>query len=493
MKFKKFIAAASAVTMLGALTAVPSFAADETGDSAGPTITKTYTARTLLTSSTNSVSNTNKVTIDGIEYNNEVRASSYNPGDNTAVETSDTASVALFNLGSVYKGEKVTVSTTVRATAGDLTAIGLYEADTNIDDYSTVLESTALSPLGTVQKKANAWPFSNYLTASISTFDGCGSSFTTNTSFSISNNKVSYTATIESDGDLYFLASAWDSSITGKNGNRKIQIGEFSIQHEYPTLSAAVTAANDNDNIVISKDENIGGNRLDIDKSLTISGSGTISGNAKGKPSILVKNGKSVTFDGVNVEKNPVDNDTNNIALQIENSNSVLTVNNATVTGDIQQSNGTNTKINLDNVTVNGNISTRKGRDLNAGSTGCGITLNNVSANSVIYNSAVDTYSATDSTIGSVVDSNAPTITAVVDNKDVYTGDDNSKALGFITTVTSDKANTALSKLTWNVGNKTFTHEPEAITLGKNTAVYFGVIIDGYDGDVVPAITANAE
>ena len=149
----------------------------------------------------------------------------------------------------------------------------------------------------------------------------------------------------------------------------------------------------------------------------------------------------------------------------------------------------------MDNVTVNGNISTRKGRELNASSTACGITLNKVSANSVIYNSAVDTYSATDSTIGSVIDSNAPTITAVVDNKDVYTGDDNSKALGFITTVKSNKE-TSLKKLTWTVAGheSDFTYTPTAaITLGENTDVYFGVIINGYDGDGVPAITANAE
>lgn len=252
----------------------------------------------------------------------------------------------------------------------------------------------------------------------------------------------------------------------------------------FTTLSEAVTAANDGDEVTLLKDATLS-SRLTISKNVTIkSDNKTISGSNNANM-IIIKGGKTLTLNNTNVTS------TKGNAIGVEQKGTKLVVNGGTITGTISHNNGNNTSITVENATVD-TISTRVGRDPSVTGSSCDVTIKKSTVTNVVYNSKVDTYTPdSDSTVTNVTDSNATTptgtITMTATYKGSYEGDeDGSTAAAYTAKFTADSSNMSFnpSKVTWTLGDdiltfKSTTDEDTKITIDEGTTVTYGIIING--------------
>lgn len=203
----------------------------------------------------------------------------------------------------------------------------------------------------------------------------------------------------------------------------------------FTTLSEAVTAANDGDEVTLLKDATLS-SRLTISKNVTIkSDNKTISGSDNSNM-IIIKGGKTLTLNNTNVTS------TRGHAIGVEQNGTKLVVNGGIITGTISHNNGNNTSITVENANVD-TISTRVGREPNVTGSSCDITINNSTVTSVVYNSKVDTYAPdSNSTVTNVTDSNATTPTGIITMtatyEGSYKGDDDSTAAAYTAEFTTD-------------------------------------------------------
>lgn len=252
----------------------------------------------------------------------------------------------------------------------------------------------------------------------------------------------------------------------------------------FTTLSEAVTAANDGDEVTLLKDATLS-SRLTISKNVTIkSDNKTISGSDNSNM-IIIQGGKTLTLNNTNVTS------TKGNAIGVEKKGTKLVVNGGTIKGTISHNNGNDTSITVENATVD-TISTRVGREPSVTGSSCNITINNSTVTSVVYNSKVDTYAPdSNSTVTNVTDSNATTptgtITMTATYKGSYEGDeDGSTAAAYTAKFTADSSNMSFnpSKVTWTLGDdiltfKSTTDEDTKITIDEGTTVTYGIIING--------------
>lgn len=252
----------------------------------------------------------------------------------------------------------------------------------------------------------------------------------------------------------------------------------------FTTLSEAVTAANDGDEVTLLKDATLS-SRLTISKNVTItSDNKTISGSDNSNM-IIIQGGKTLTLNNTNVTS------TKGNAIGVEQKGTKLVVNGGTITGTISHNNGNNTSITVENATVD-TISTRVGRDPSVTGSSCDVTIKKSTVTNVVYNSKVDTYTPdSDSTVTNVTDSNATTptgtITMTATYKGSYEGDeDGSTAAAYTAKFTADSSNMSFnpSKVTWKLGDdiltfKSTTDEDTKITIDEGTTVTYGIIING--------------
>lgn len=252
----------------------------------------------------------------------------------------------------------------------------------------------------------------------------------------------------------------------------------------FTTLSEAVTAANDGDEVTLLQDTTLS-SRLLISKNVTItSDNKTISGSVNSNM-IIIQGGKTLTLNNTNVTS------TKGNAIGVEQKGTKLVVNGGTITGTISHNNGNNTSITVENATVD-TISTRVGRDPSVTGSSCDVTIKKSTVTNVVYNSKVDTYTPdSDSTVTNVTDSNATTptgtITMTATYKGSYEGDeDGSTAAAYTAKFTADSSNMSFnpSKVTWTLGDdiltfKSTTDEDTKITIDEGTTVTYGIIING--------------
>lgn len=252
----------------------------------------------------------------------------------------------------------------------------------------------------------------------------------------------------------------------------------------FTTLSEAVTAADDGDEVTLLQDTTLS-SRLTISKNVTIkSDNKTISGSNNANM-IIIKGGKTLTLNNTNVTS------TKGNAIGVEQKGTKLVVNGGTITGTISHNNGNNTSITVENATVD-TISTRVGRDPSVTGSSCDVTIKKSTVTNVVYNSKVDTYTPdSDSTVTNVTDSNATTptgtITMTATYKGSYEGDeDGSTAAAYTAKFTADSSNMSFnpSKVTWKLGDdiltfKSTTDEDTKITIDEGTTVTYGIIING--------------
>lgn len=258
----------------------------------------------------------------------------------------------------------------------------------------------------------------------------------------------------------------------------------------FTTLSEAVTAANDGDEVTLLKDATLS-SRLTISKNVTIkSDNKTISGSNNANM-IIIKGGKTLTLNNTNVTS------TKGNAIGVEQKGTKLVVNGGTITGTISHNNGNNTSITVENATVD-TISTRVGRDPSVTGSSCDVTIKKSTVTNVVYNSKVDTYTPdSDSTVTNVTDSNATTptgtITMTATYKGSYEGDeDGSTAAAYTADFTANSSNMDFNPkaVTWRLGDdiltfKSPTDEDTKITIDEGTTVTYGIIINGvfYDAE----------
>lgn len=258
----------------------------------------------------------------------------------------------------------------------------------------------------------------------------------------------------------------------------------------FTTLSEAVTAANDGDEVTLLKDATLS-DRLTISKNVTIkSDNKTISGSDNSNM-IIIKGGKTLTLNNTNVTS------TKGNAIGVEQKGTKLVVNGGTITGTISHNNGNNTSITVENATVD-TISTRVGRDPSVTGSSCDVTIKKSTVTNVVYNSKVDTYTPdSDSTVTNVTDSNATTptgtITMTATYKGSYEGDeDGSTAAAYTADFTANSSNMDFNPkaVTWRLGDdiltfKSPTDEDTKITIDEGTTVTYGIIINGvlYDAE----------
>lgn len=258
----------------------------------------------------------------------------------------------------------------------------------------------------------------------------------------------------------------------------------------FTTLSEAVTAANDGDEVTLLKDDTLSG-RLTISKNVTItSDNKTISGSDNSNM-IIIKGGKTLTLNNTNVTS------TRGNAIGVEQKGTKLVVNGGNITGTISHNNGDDTSITVENATVD-TISTRAGRDPSVTGSSCDVTIKKSTVTNVVYNSKVDTYTPdSDSTVTNVTDSNATTptgtITMTATYKGSYEGDeDGSTAAAYTAEFTANSNNMGFnpSGVTWKLGDDTLTFksttdEDTKITIDEGTTVTYGIIINGvfYDAE----------
>lgn len=258
----------------------------------------------------------------------------------------------------------------------------------------------------------------------------------------------------------------------------------------FTTLSEAVTAANDGDEVTLLKDATLS-SRLTISKNVTItSDNKTISGSNNANM-IIIKGGKTLTLNNTNVTS------TKGNAIGVEKKGTKLVVNGGTIKGTISHNNGNDTSITVENATVD-TISTRVGREPSVTGSSCNITINNSTVTSVVYNSKVDTYAPdSNSTVTNVTDSNATTptgtITMTATYKGSYKGDDDSKAAAYtaeFTTDSEDQMGFNTKDVKWTLGNTSLklseaSSEGTQISVTKGFEVTYGIIINGvfYDSE----------
>lgn len=258
----------------------------------------------------------------------------------------------------------------------------------------------------------------------------------------------------------------------------------------FTTLSEAVTAANDGDEVTLLKDATLS-SRLTISKNVTItSDNKTISGSDNSNM-IIIQGGKTLTLNNTNVTS------TKGNAIGVEKKGTKLVVNGGTIKGTISHNNGNDTSITVENATVD-TISTRVGREPSVTGSSCNITINNSTVTSVVYNSKVDTYAPdSNSTVTNVTDSNATTptgtITMTATYKGSYKGDDDSKAAAYtaeFTTDSEDQMGFNTKDVKWTLGNTSLklseaSSEGTQISVTKDFEVTYGIIINDvfYDSE----------
>ncbi len=258
----------------------------------------------------------------------------------------------------------------------------------------------------------------------------------------------------------------------------------------FTTLSEAVTAANDGDEVTLLKDATLSG-RLTISKNVTIkSDNKTISGSDNSNM-IIIQSGKTLTLNNTNVTS------TKGNAIGVEQKGTKLVVNGGTITGTISHNNGDDTSITVKNAIVD-TISTRVGREPSVTGSSCDIKINNSTVTSVVYNSKVDTYAPdSNSTVTNVTDSNATTppgtITMTATYEGSYKGDDDSTAAAYTAEFTTDSEEPMsfnTKDVTWTLGNTSLklseaSSEGTQISVPKGFEVTYGIIINGvfYDSE----------
>ena len=532
MKFKKFIAAASAVTMLGALTAVPSFAADETGDIDSVTVTPTwdtyfrynntnnFSGNDTVEVHTSSDGNTDFVgalkfkipeTPEGKKISSVslklitrkiVSGSTYNIAvfDDSKWTKENTAySAVVDEISAARKSEPIASFKPNGQNNKALTDSGLNDSNKNLEAWTNVisLSSTVVSPsedLSLIIYESDNANRSFYFYSSNTaekTFNG--------TDITIPADDLVPQLTITyADADK---VPAEDISIA-----TNYEEGQVLYQNESIDLSAVVSPSDSTDSVTWSiigedgKDYYTDNSWFTIADGKLIYKKNDRAGGISGKVTITATAGdKSASLDILtqrlrNTSYKITDNSGKAPDMTVETK----------VNGEIK-TDKTSGNVSYDSAVATGNnysgnstfemtFTVPDGYKLTTTRMFDGLT-ETTEGNKVIYSSSTDIHN--DFYIEAALEKieTPADIKAEISNAAVYTGNDNSKALGFITTVTSDKE-ASVQKLTWKVtGHESdFTYTPAAaITLGENTDVYFGVIINGYDGDVVPAITANAE
>lgn len=530
MKFKKFIAAASAVTMLGALTAVPSFAADETSDSV--TVTPTWDTY--------------------FRYNNNI---DFSGKDTVEVHTSsdggtDFVGALKFKIPETPEGKKIS-SVSLKLITRKIVSGSTYNIAV-FDDSKWTKENTAYS---TVVDEISAARKSE----PIASFKPNGENNKALTDDKVSDsyknleawtNVISLSSTVVSPSEdlsliiyesdnanryFYFYSSntaektfyGTDITIPAEDLVPQLTItyadadkvpaegisiatnyeeGQVLYQNESIDLSAVVSPSDSTDNVTWSI---IGENGIDYytDNSWFTIADGKLTykkndraGGTSGKVTITATAGnKSASLDiftqrlrntSYNITNNSGDNPTISVETKVnsesKNSGTVSSYGQNTLTSSGYSGNSKFEMI----------FTVPEGYKLSAASTQYKGITETVNGNQVIYSNEGDIKQ--DFLVRAVLEKveTPATIETKISDEAVYTGYDNSKALGFITTVKSNKE-TSLKKLTWTVAGheKNFEYTPATtITLGENTDVYFGVIIDGYGGNDVPeSITATAE
>lgn len=259
----------------------------------------------------------------------------------------------------------------------------------------------------------------------------------------------------------------------------------------FTTLSEAVTAANDGDEVTLLKDATLS-SRLLISKNVTItSDNKTISGSDNSNM-IIIQGGKTLTLNNTNVTS------TKGNAIGVEQKGTKLVVNGGNITGTISHNNGNNTSITVENATVD-TISTRAGREPSVTGSSCDVTIKRSTVTNVVYNSKVDTYTPdSDSTVTNVTDSNATTptgtITMTATYKGSYKGDeDGSTAAAYTAEFTTDSEEQMgfnTKDVKWTLGDTSLklsadSSEGTQISVTKGFEVTYGIIINGvfYDAE----------
>lgn len=259
----------------------------------------------------------------------------------------------------------------------------------------------------------------------------------------------------------------------------------------FTTLSEAVTAANDGDEVTLLKDATLS-SRLTISKNVTIkSDNKTISGSNNANM-IIIKGGKTLTLNNTNVTS------TNGNAIGVEQNGTKLVVNGGTITGTISHNNGNDTSITVENATVD-TISTRAGREPSVTGSSCDVTIKKSTVTNVVYNSKVDTYTPDgESTVTNVTDSKPTTptgtITMTATYKGSYKGDeDSSTAAAYTAKFTTDSEEQMgfnTKDVKWTLGDTSLklsaaSSEGTQISVTKGFEVTYGIIINGvfYDAE----------
>lgn len=253
----------------------------------------------------------------------------------------------------------------------------------------------------------------------------------------------------------------------------------------FTTLSEAVTAANDGDEVTLLKDATLS-SRLLISKNVTItSDNKTISGSDNSNM-IIIQGGKTLTLNNTNVTS------TKGNAIGVEQKGTKLVVNGGTITGTISHNNGDDTSITVENATVD-TISTRVGREPSVTGSSCDVTIKKSTVTNVVYNSKVDTYTPdSDSTVTNVTDSNATTPTGTITMNATYKGsyegdEDDSTAAAYTAEFTTDSEKQMgfnTKDVTWTLGNTSLklsadSSEGTQISVTKGFEVTYGIIING--------------
>lgn len=269
-----------------------------------------------------------------------------------------------------------------------------------------------------------------------------------------------------------------------------VAVAEVSGRY-FTTLSEAVTAANDGDEVTLLQDTTLS-SRLLISKNVTItSDNKTISGSVNSNM-IIIQGGKTLTLNNTNVTS------TRGNAIGVEQKGTKLVVNGGNITGTISHNNGNNTSITVENATVD-TISTRVGRDPSVTGSSCDVTIKKSTVTNVVYNSKVDTYTPDgESTVTNVTDSKPTTPTGTITMNATYKGsykgdEDGSTAAAYTAEFTTDSEEQMgfnTKDVTWTLGNTSLklsadSSEGTQISVTKGFEVTYGIIINGvfYDAE----------
>lgn len=404
MKLNKLIAAASAIAMLGGLSTVPALADDPLGEDS-----VSFEAHDFI--------------VDG---------TTYSLSENNAVKFTVPADASTVYQNSILIDAdpdikyQMTLYNEVETAATD-TNNGLYLRirNTNQNATSNLLKRTDIGTgrlvinniiLSDSQSQINLGVFNrgfgngsiNYVGWELSE---TGYKVTAEEGYTILSG-VDDNGYANKGGEVIYSVNdnIYGIIINGKTTINNSTVGRAPVAYNsnkeiyYIDFRTAISDANENDTIELCSDINLSSPRLTISKNLTITSNNneTITGADVSPAGILVNSGRTVTFDGVNISGSA------SRVIAVAQANSNLIIKNATVTGNVYQENGENTKIILDNVRLNGIVEARKGVQSTAGSTSCAITLQNgTTANGVTYYSTIDTL-IIDSTSngGTITDSN---------------------------------------------------------------------------------------